>query len=106
MKIKLVPLENIKVGDKIILDNGTNKAYPSTLPTRSSMKQSVDPEDGIYLVMSSAPSIRSHEGHAFKTIVLRSKEEEINSLCIKYCYSEVRVIEIDDDEMALLDLNQ
>jgi len=110
MKIQLTPIEQIVPGHKIMYEGNSNKTasnYPNN-PSRFSAKKTVDPDDSIYLVMDTNVEIKNSWGtYIFKTIVLRSKHEEINSYTIKIWSGEpILTIEIDNEELALLALQQ
>lgn len=116
MKFEFTSIEKIIPGDKILLDNSsakgiatTNSSYPGGGTYLPPTRKVIDPDDGIYLVMNSTVINETHYSSYFlKVIVLRSKIEPVNAYISRTWGGELPItkIEIDEDELALLDMNQ
>ena len=114
MKISLTHIEEIVPGHKVIYDNSSmtpsggsiHSMNPSSTYTP---KKTVDPNDGIYLVLDSKVVNNQHYSSYFlKCLVLYSKIEEVNAYVGKGWGgdSNILTVDIDDDEISLLQLNQ
>ena len=113
MKIQSIRVENVVPGHKILYDNSSAKlsasGYPSTISSYANPKKTVGPDDTIYLVMDSkCIPYERYSSYYFKTIVLRSKTEPEGSYTSKGWGgdSDILVVDIDDEELALLKLQQ